>query len=87
MEVELPSGRCRYANARARRIDERRVKESPSETGRNAAMRLATAILMYSFGGLRRDGAGESEFLPPGITEAELLASVLISIARLRSHV
>jgi hypothetical protein len=63
------------ANARARRIDERRVKETPSETGRNAAMRLATAILMYSFGGLRRDGGGDSEFLPPGITEAELLAA------------
>jgi hypothetical protein len=63
------------ANARARRIDERRVKEVPSETGRHAAMRLATAILMYSFGGRRRDGGGESEFLPPGITEAELLAA------------
>jgi hypothetical protein len=63
------------ANARARRIDERRVKEAPSETGRNAAMRLATAILMYSFGGLRRDGGGESEVLPAGITEAELLAA------------
>jgi Protein of unknown function (DUF499) len=63
------------ANARARRIDERRVKETPSETGRNAAMRLATATLMYSFGGLRRDTGSESEFLPPGITEAELLAA------------
>jgi Protein of unknown function (DUF499) len=63
------------ANARARRIDERRVKETPGETGRNAAMRLATAILMYSFGGLRRDGVGESELLPPGISEAELLAA------------
>ena len=63
------------ANARARRIDERRMKEAPSETGRNAAMRLATAILMYSFGGLRRDGGGESELLPSGITEAELLAA------------
>jgi hypothetical protein len=63
------------ANARARRIDERRVKEVPSETGRHAAMRLATAILMYSFGGLRRDGGGESDFLPPGITEVELLAA------------
>jgi len=50
------------------------VKEVPSETGRHAAIRLATAILMYSFGGLRRDG-GESEFLPPGITETELLAA------------
>ena len=45
------------ANARARRIDDRRTKESPSETGKRAAFRLATAILMYSFGGLRRDGA------------------------------
>jgi hypothetical protein len=62
-------------NARARRIDERRVKETPSETGRNAAKRLATAILMYSFGGLHRDGAGDSDFLPPGITEPELLAA------------
>src|SRR5262249_21858897 len=63
------------ANARARRIDERRVKETPSETGRNAAMRLATGILMYYSGGLRRDAAGECEFLPSGITEAELLAA------------
>jgi hypothetical protein len=30
---------------------------------------------MYSFGGLRRDSDGESESLPPGITEAELLAA------------
>ena len=62
------------ANARARRIDDRRAKESPSETGKRAAFRLATAILMYSFGGLRRDGANGTEFLPPGITEAELLS-------------
>jgi hypothetical protein len=44
------------ANARAKRIDERRTKESSSETGKRAASRIATAILMYSFGGLRRDG-------------------------------
>jgi hypothetical protein len=62
------------ANARARRIDDRRAKESPSETGKRAAFRLATAILMYSFGGLRREGANGTEFLPPGITEAELLS-------------
>jgi hypothetical protein len=61
------------ANARARRIDDRRAKESPSETGKRAAFRLATAILMYSFGG-RREGANGTEFLPPGITEAELLS-------------
>jgi hypothetical protein len=62
------------ANARARRIDDRRAKESPSETGKRAAFRLATAILMYSFGGRRREGANGTEFLPPGITEAELLS-------------
>jgi hypothetical protein len=62
------------ANARARRIDDRRAKESPSETGKQAAFRLATAILMYSFGGRRRDGANGTELLPPGITEAELLS-------------
>ncbi len=62
------------ANARAKRIDERRTKESPSETGKRAASRIATAILMYSFGGLRRDGASGAELLPPGITEADLLA-------------
>ena len=62
------------ANARARRIDERRAKEFPAEVGKRPATRLATAILMYSFGGLRREGGQESELLPPGVTEAELLA-------------
>ena len=69
------------------RIDDRRTKESPSETGKRAAFRLATAILMYSFGGRRRDGANGTEFLPPGITEAELLSvsSGLTSTAQRRS--
>jgi len=73
------------ANARARRIDNRRAKENSSEALRRPATRLATAILMYSFGGLRRPhpqplspgGRGEGEgyeLLPPGITEAELLS-------------
>jgi hypothetical protein len=73
------------ANARAPRIDNRRAKENPSEALRRPATRLATAILMYSFGGLRRPhpqplspgGRGEGEgyeLLPPGITEAELLS-------------
>ena len=62
------------ANARARRIDDRRAKENPADAARRPAMRLATAILMYSFGGLRRDGAKEGEMLPPGVTEAELLS-------------
>jgi len=62
------------ANARARRIDERRAKEQPMEALRRPAMRLATAILMYSFGGLRREGGRDGEMLPPGISEAELLS-------------
>src|SRR2546427_8707519 len=61
-------------NARARRIDERRAKEQPTEALRRPAMRLATAILMYSFGGLRREGGKDGEMLPPGISEAELLS-------------
>ncbi len=61
------------ANARARRVDERRAKEVPAEATKRPAMRLATAILMYSFGGLRREGAKEAELLPPGVTEEELL--------------
>jgi hypothetical protein len=62
------------ANARAKRIDDRRARENPGEAIRRPAMRLATAILMYSFGGLRREGGGEGELLPPGVTEAELLS-------------
>ena len=62
------------ANARARRIDERRAKENSAEALRKPAMRIATAILMYSFGGLRREGGKEGDLLPPGINEAELLS-------------
>jgi hypothetical protein len=40
-------------NARVWRIDDRLAKQVPAEVAR-----LATAILMYSFGGTRRD-AGE----------------------------
>lgn len=61
------------ANARARRIDERRAKEIPAESTRRPATRLAAAILMYSFGGLRRDSGENAELLPPGISEADLL--------------
>lgn len=61
------------ANARARRVDDRRAKEVPAEATKRPATRLATAILMYSFGGLRREGAKEAELLPPGVTEEELL--------------
>src|SRR5271157_5266065 len=62
------------ANARAKRVDSRRAKENPAEAIRRPAIRLATAILMYSFGGLRREGGQDSEALPPGVTEAELLS-------------
>jgi hypothetical protein len=61
------------------------------------AMRIATAILMYSFGGLRREGGGESEILAPGISEPELLAicvspdldstTVLACLKELKEHV
>jgi hypothetical protein len=62
------------ANARAKRIDDRRAKENPAEGLRKPAMRLATAILLYSFGGLRRQAGDGGELLPPGITEPELLS-------------
>jgi hypothetical protein len=62
------------ANARAKRVDDRRAKENPAEAIRRPATRLATAILMYSFGGLRREGGEDSQALPPGVTEAELLS-------------
>jgi hypothetical protein len=61
--------------ARARKIDERLGRESPALTNVRPATRLATAILMCSFGGLRRDGSEEGEVLPPGVTEGELLAA------------
>ncbi len=63
-------------NGRAKRIDERLARENPGLVGTRPATRLATAIFMYSFGGLRR-GPADAETLPPGVTEAELLASVI----------
>lgn len=62
-------------NARAKRIDDRLARETPALASVRPATRLATAIFLYSFGGLRREGAGESETLPPGVTEKELLAA------------
>lgn len=61
------------ANARTRRIDDRRAREMTSEAGKRPATRLAMTMLMSSFGGLRRSGSGDSELLPPGIGEADLL--------------
>lgn len=62
-------------NARAKRIDERMARETPALASVKPATRLATTILLYSFGGLRREGAGEAETLPPGVAESELLAA------------
>jgi hypothetical protein len=64
-------------NARAKRIDDRMAKETPALANVRPALRLATAILAYSFGGLKRDPASGSETLPPGVTEAELLAACI----------
>ena len=63
------------ANSRTRRIDERRAREATTESGKLPATRLATAMLLYSFGGLRRGGSGEGDLLPPGITEPDLLGA------------
>ncbi len=62
-------------NARARRIDDRLARETPRLTGIKPASRIATAILMYSFGGLRREGDRQGEPLPSGVGENELLAA------------
>ena len=73
-------------NARARRIDERMARETPALASVKPATRIATAILLHSFGGLRRDllaathtaqagGSGSDETLPPGVTENELLVA------------
>ncbi|WP_054029999.1 ATP-binding protein [Desulfatitalea tepidiphila] len=62
-------------NARAKRIDERMARETPALASVKPATRIATSILLYSFGGLRREGSGSEETLPPGVTENELLAA------------
>ena len=62
-------------NSRAKKIDERMAKETPAMANVRPALRLATAILAYSFGGLKREEG--SEALPPGVTETELLAACI----------
>lgn len=64
-------------NARARRIDERLSAEYPHLSGVRPASRLATAILMYSFGGLRQQGESEGQVIATGVTETELLSVVI----------
>jgi hypothetical protein len=62
-------------NAKAKKIDDRLGRETPSLVSVRPATRLATAILMYSFGGLRREGGKEDDVLPPGVNETELLSA------------
>ncbi|MDI7260331.1 MAG: DUF499 domain-containing protein [Thermodesulfobacteriota bacterium] len=59
------------ANARAKRIDNQVAEQNPALASVRPAMRLATTILMYSFGGLPREEKGEP--LPSGVSEKELL--------------
>lgn len=63
-------------NARVKRIDNRLAKENPALSSIQPAMRLATAIMMYSFGGIQREQGGET--LPPGVTEREILEACLV---------
>ena len=54
-----------------KRIHEQISRDNPSAGSTKPVTKLATAILVYSFGGLHKEGNGET--LPPGVTEAELL--------------
>ena len=63
------------ANARSRRIDDRRAREVTTEAGKQPATRLGTTMLLYSFGGLRRGEGDQGELLPPGISEPDLLGA------------
>ena len=62
-------------SSRARRIDQRRAKENPAEVGKFVATKLATAIFLFSFGGLRREVGNSTEVLPAGVPEQDLLAA------------
>jgi len=64
-------------NARARRIDERLARDTPALANIKPATRIATAILVHSFGGLRRPSGSDSETLPPGVTESDLLSACI----------
>jgi hypothetical protein len=64
-------------NARVSRIDDRLARENPRLSGVCPAMRMATAILMYSFGGPSRVGEEGGEPVAPGVSESELLSTVV----------
>lgn len=67
----------RGPNARIGRIDERLGSEHPELSGVRPAMRIATAILAYSFGGLTRRDEQGGEPIATGVTETELLSAVV----------
>jgi hypothetical protein len=62
------------ARARIKPIDDRLARENPALRNVRPALRLATAILMYSFGGLTRPGS-DGEQLPAGAVEDDILAA------------
>ena len=64
-------------NARVKQIDERLAQEHPRFSGVCPAMRIATAILAYSFGGLLQPGDEDGEPVASGVTEGELLSSIV----------
>lgn len=64
-------------NARVPRIDERLARENPRLTNVHPAQRIATAILMYSFGGLSRPGEPGGEAVATGVSESELLSTIV----------
>jgi hypothetical protein len=53
------------------------AREHPHLSSAHPAMRLATAILMYSFGGATRAGESEGEVIGAGVAELELLSAVV----------
>ena len=65
------------ANARTRRIDNRRALEVTAESGKQPATRLATTVLLYSFGGLARGTGDHGDPLPPGIGEPDLFGATV----------
>lgn len=64
-------------NARIKRIDEQLANENAELGHIRPAMRLATTILAYSFGGLLRADEAGGEPIGSGVSEAELLAAVV----------
>lgn len=64
-------------NARVPRIDARFAGDRPDLSGLRPAMRMATAILAYSFGGRSQADAAGGDPIAAGVGEDELLAAVL----------